>query len=229
MSDTTATLPNHLGIILDGNRRWAKQQGKTTHEGHRQGLETFKDISLAAFDRGVKYVSAYVFSTENWQRTQEEVSFLMSLVNKGIEKHFETFHQAGIRLLMLGSREGVDAKILKTIDEAEEKSKDNQRGILAICFNYGGQQEIAEAAQNLASQGRAITPESLSQAMYHPEVPPIDYVIRTSGEQRLSGFMMWRTEYSELYFTPKMWPDFTAADLDVALEDYANRQRRFGN
>lgn len=229
MSDTTATLPNHLGIILDGNRRWAKQQGKPVHDGHRQGLETFKDISLAAFDRGIKYVSAYVFSTENWQRTQEEVSFLMSLVNKGIEKHFETFHKAGIRLLMVGSREGVDQKILKTIDEAEAKSQNNQRGTLAICFNYGGQQEIAEAAQDLADQGQPITIESLGEALYHPELPPIDLVIRTSGEKRLSGFMLWRTSYSELYFTDTMWPDFSEQGLDLALEDYKNRQRRFGN
>lgn len=229
MSDTTATLPNHLGIILDGNRRWAKQQGKPVHDGHRQGLETFKDISLAAFERGIAYVSAYVFSTENWQRTQEEVSFLMSLVNKGIEKHFKTFHEANIRLIMLGSREGIDDKILKTIDEAVEKSKDNQRGTLAICFNYGGKQEIAEAAQHLAQEGKEITPESIDQAIYHPEVPPVDFVIRTSGEERLSGFMMWRTEYSELYFTDTMWPDFSEHDLDLALEDYKNRQRRFGN
>lgn len=229
MSDTTATLPVHLGIILDGNRRWAKQQGKPVFDGHRQGLETFKDIALAAFDRGVTYVSAYVFSTENWQRTQEEVSFLMSLVNKGIEKHFETFHQAGIRLLMLGSREGVDPKILKTIDEAEEKSKNNQRGTLAVCFNYGGQQEIAEAAQALAKKGETITTESLNQAIYHPEIPPVDLVIRTSGEQRLSGFMLWRAAYSELYFSDVMWPDFTTGDLDAALQTYAQRQRRFGN
>lgn len=229
MSDTTASLPTHLGIILDGNRRWATQNDKPIHDGHRQGLEAFKDVSLAAFDRGIKYVSAYVFSTENWQRTQDEVSFLMGLVSKGIEKHFETFHQANIRLVMLGSREGIDDKILKTIDEAIEKSKDNQRGTLAICFNYGGQQEIAQAAQSLADKGQKITVESIGQAIYHPEIPPVDFIIRTSGEERLSGFMMWRAEYSELYFTDTLWPDFSEQGLDLALADYKNRQRRFGN
>lgn len=223
------TLPVHLGIILDGNRRWAKAKSKPTLEGHRQGLETFKDISLAAFERGIHYVSAYIFSTENWQRTQEEVSYLMGLVVKGIDKHFQTFHEAGIKLLMLGSREGLDQKILKTIDQAVEKSKNNTKGVLSICFNYGGQQEIAEAAQKLAAAGQEITIESISQSLYQPQLPPVDYVIRTSGEARLSGFMMWRTAYSELYFSDVLWPDFTTGDLDMALAEYAQRQRRFGN
>jgi undecaprenyl diphosphate synthase len=230
MSDNTVTLPTHLGIIMDGNRRWAKQQGLPTLKGHRQGLDTFKEISLAAFDRGIKYVSAYVFSTENWQRTEEEVSYLMGLVNKGIAKQLDSFHNAGIKLVMLGARTGVDDKILETIDDATAKTKDNIKGTLALCFNYGGQDEIADAAQSLMDQGETtITPQKLSQAMYEPDVPPIDFIIRTSGEQRLSGFMLWRAAYSELYFTDTMWPAFTVGDLDTALQEYARRQRRFGS
>jgi undecaprenyl diphosphate synthase len=229
MSDHAVTLPTHLGIILDGNRRWAKQQGLPTLQGHQAGLEVFKTISLAAFDRGVQYVSAYIFSTENWQRTQEEVSYLMGLVSKGIERHLDSFHEAGIQLIMLGTRTGVDGKVLKSIDKAIEKTKHNLRGTLALCFNYGGQQEIADAAQALAQKGEDITPQALTAHMYASSVPPIDFLIRTSGERRLSGFMLWRAAYSELYFTDTMWPAFTTKELDVALQDYAQRQRRFGS
>lgn len=224
----SAALPVHLGIIMDGNRRWARAQGKPTLEGHRQGLEAFKDVSLAAFDRGIKYVSAYAFSTENWQRTQEEVSYLMGLVVKGVEKHLETFHKAGIRLLMLGNRQGVSTKVLKAIDQAVDTTANNTRGTLAICLNYGGHEEIAQAAQAVANAGQAISPQNLSQHLYAAAMPPIDLLIRTSGEQRLSGFMLWRAAYAELYFTDTLWPDFTEQDLDKALKDYVTRQRRFG-
>ena len=218
--------PTHLGIIMDGNRRWAKQHNKPLMDGHRAGLDVFKDIALAAFDRGIEYVSAYVFSTENWQRTQDEVSYLMGLVNKGIDKHLETFHQGGVKLLMLGSRTGIDEKILKTIDRAVAKTKDNTKGTLALCFNYGGQQEIAEAA---AKASQPINEASLAANLYQPDVPALDFIIRTSGEQRLSGFMLWRAAYAELYFTDTLWPDFTPDDLDIALKEYAKRQRRHGS
>ncbi|MEI7682966.1 MAG: polyprenyl diphosphate synthase, partial [Candidatus Saccharibacteria bacterium] len=161
----TNSIPTHLGIILDGNRRWAKRNGLPTLQGHRQGMDNFKDVSLAAFGRGVKFVSAYIFSVENWQRTQEEVSYLMNLVNKGIQKHLETYHQAGIKLVMLGSRQGIEKKILASIDTAIEKTKANTKGTFVLCFNYGGKQEIAEAAQKLAKQGSEITFESLDQAI----------------------------------------------------------------
>ena len=229
MSDTTALVPRHLGIILDGNRRWAKAHGLPITDGHRKGLDAFKEVSLAAFDRGIEYVSAYIFSIENWKRTQDEVSFLMGLVVKGVEKTLNSFHEADIKLVMLGSREGLDKKVLQTIDRAVEMTKDNNRGTLALCFNYGGQQEIADAAQALAGKGEAITPDTLAAALYQPDVPPIDFVVRTSGEERLSGFMLWRAAYAELYFTDTLWPDFSTKDLDIALTKYADRQRRFGS
>lgn len=214
---------------MDGNRRWATAQGLPSLQGHQQGLEAFKDVVLAAFDRGISYISAYVFSIENWQRTQEEVSYLMRLVVKGISKHLKTFDEAGIKLLMLGSRQGVDAKVLKKIDEAIAKTANNTRGTLGLCFNYGGHEEIVAAAQALVDRGeKQLTIQKLGAELYAPQMPSIDLIIRSSGEQRLSGFMLWRADYSELYFSPKHWPDFTPADLDLALADYAQRQRRLG-
>lgn len=225
----TETIPKHVGIILDGNRRWAKAQGLPTLEGHRKGMEVFKDVSLAAFDRGVQYVSAYIFSTENWKRAEEEVTYLMGLVVKAVEKHLDTYHEADIRLVHLGSRDNLNEKVLEAIDRSVEKTKNNTRGTLALCFNYGGHQEIVDACRHLIGQPQTkVTKESLGQAMYAPDVPMCDLIIRTSGEQRLSGFMLWRSEYAELRFTEKHWPDFTIEDLDAALEDYAKRERRVG-
>lgn len=223
-----ATVPQHVGFILDGNRRWAKANGKSVTEGHRRGLETFKDIALAAFDRGIAVVSAYIFSTENWQRTQNEVNVLMRLVSKGVERHLKTFQQAGIKIVMLGSRERVDAKVLRSIDAAIAATRDNVRGTLALCFNYGGQAEIAAAAQAVAANGEPITEEAIAAHLYEPALPPLDLVIRTSGEQRLSGFMLWRAAYSELIFNPVFWPDYSATNLATDLAEYQNRQRRFG-
>lgn len=225
----TEIVPKHVGFILDGNRRWARAQGLQPVEGHRQGMEVIKDISLAAFDRGVLFVSAYVFSTENWKRTEEEVSHLMGLVIKAVEKHLDTFHDADIRLVHLGSREDLNDKVLAAIDRAVEKTKGNTRGTLALCFNYGGHQEIVDAFESLAADGhKTITKELVSNVLYAPEVPPCDLIVRTSGEHRLSGFMLWRSEYAELYFVDKHWPDFTVSDLDDALDEYKKRDRRVG-
>ncbi|HSX46483.1 MAG TPA: polyprenyl diphosphate synthase [Patescibacteria group bacterium] len=219
------SLPTHVGIILDGNRRWAKQQGLPSLEGHRRGAETFKQISLHAFEKGVSCLSAYIFSQENWQRTDEEVGYLMQLVMKAVESYLDEYHKRGIKIVVLGRREGLRRKVLDAIKHTEEKTKDNAKGILALCFNYGGQQEIADAATAVKGE---MSVESLRQALYEPAVPDLDLVIRTSGEQRLSGFMLWRAAYAELYFTPVMWPAFTPNDFDAALDDYASRQRRFG-
>lgn len=227
MSDTT--LPVHLGIILDGNRRWAKAKGLPTLEGHRQGSETFKEIALAAFDRGIKYVSAYVFSTENWSRTQEEVRYIMDLAVRVADTQLDEFHQRGIKIVILGSREKLNPKVLKAIDKVEAKTKDNTAGTIALCFNYGGRQEIVEAVKALIAAGEEPDEENIAGHLYAPEVPDADLIIRTSGEHRISGYMLWRASYSELYFTDKYWPDFSEADLDLALNDYSKRQRRFGS
>lgn len=227
----TAVLPVHVGLILDGNRRWAKEKGLATLEGHRQGAEVFKEISLGAFDRGIKYLSAFVFSTENWSRTEEEVGYLMNLVAKAVEKYLDEFHDRGIRIVILGRREGIRQKVLDAINRTEEKTKNNEKGTLALCFNYGGQEEIIDAVKGLIGAGipaDEVTNDKLRQNLYAPEVPDLDLVIRTSGEMRTSGYMMWRAAYAELAFVDKYWPDFTLSDLDNALNEYQERQRRFG-
>lgn len=226
MSD--ATLPQHVGIILDGNRRWAKQQGLPVLEGHRRGSTVFKDIALHAFESGIHNVTAYVFSQENWERTDDEVGYLMQLVIKAVEQYLDEFQERGIKLVILGRRDGLRKKVINAITRAEDKTKDNTNGTLALCFNYGGREEIVDAAQEIVAAGKPLTPQSISSALYQPDVPDLDLVIRTSGEQRLSGFMLWRAAYAELYFSDKMWPAFTAADFDEALQAYADRERRFG-
>lgn len=223
-----ASIPQHVGLILDGNRRWATQQGLPTLEGHRRGSTVFKDIAFHAFERGVNTVSAYVFSHENWERTEEEVGYLMQLVLKAVEQYLDEFQERGIKLVILGRRDGLRRKVIDAIKRAEDKTRNNTNGTLALCFNYGGRQEITDAAQAVVDAGQALTPDTISSALYQPDIADLDLVIRTSGEQRLSGFMLWRAAYAELYFSDKMWPAFTPADFDEALRVYADRERRFG-
>jgi len=224
-------IPAHVGFILDGNRRWAKAQGLLSLEGHRRGAEVFREISRAAFERGVKYVSAYVFSTENWRRTEKEVNYLMRLVIKVADQYLDEIHREGIKIVVLGRRDGLRANVLKAIARAEEKTAANTTGTIALCFNYGGQQEIVDATRQLLEQGAdpaTLTPEVFEQALYQSDVPALDLIIRTSGEQRLSNFMLWRAAYAELIFADKHWPDFTPVDLDSAFSVYAGRNRRIG-
>jgi undecaprenyl diphosphate synthase len=225
------SVPQHLGLILDGNRRWARAKGLPTLEGHRAGYENLKTIGLAGLERGIKFVSAYCFSTENWNRSKEEVDYLMRLLLWVAKHEVEAFHKENVRIRFLGSREKLSAKILKAIDEAEAKTAGNTRGTLALCINYGGHQELVDATRALIEKGikaAEVTAENIAEHLYGPEIPPLDLIIRTSGEQRLSNFMLWRAAYSELYFTDVHWPDFDEGQLDIALGDYASRQRRFG-
>lgn len=229
MSDANTAVPRHLGIILDGNRRWAKEQGLKTLEGHQKGAEVFREIVYAAFDRGVECISAFVFSTENWQRTQEEVSYLMGLVLRVVDKYLDEFHQKGIKILILGSKDGLDTKVSKALTKAVEKTAGNDNGTVALCFNYGGKQEIVDAVKSIPKEKIGeLTPDSFEQYLYAKEVPDVDLIMRTSGERRTSGFMLWRAAYAELQFVDKYWPDFTAQDLDEILNDYQKRNRRFG-
>ena len=228
MSDATA---QHIGYIVDGNRRWAKQHGIPTYEGHLAGYNAIHEVAVATFDAGVKYMSAYIFSTENWKRSEEEVSKLMGLVLRLLTSDLPIFDKHNIKLKILGSRERVGDKILAAIDDAEARTAKNTAGTLAICFNYGGQLEIADACKKIVQSGvdaNDITPELIGQNLYAPEVPPIDIVVRTSGEQRLSNFMLWRAAYSELMFIDKPWPDMTKDDVEDILKEYARRSRRFG-
>jgi undecaprenyl diphosphate synthase len=229
MSKTeTPALPVHVGLILDGNRRWARSNNLPQLEGHRTGYNNLKDIAKHAADQGIKYLSAFIFSTENWNRSKEEVTYLMNLAYTLLTRDVRELNKENIRVLWLGSRERVSKKLQSAIDKAVESTKNNTRGTLCLCFNYGGQQEIVEAAQQLSAQGIEITHDNFQAALYAPEVPAVDLLIRTSGEYRTSGYMLWRAAYAELYFTDKFWPEFNRQDFNDALEDYTERQRRFG-
>lgn len=224
-------VPRHLGLILDGNRRWARANGVPLMEGHRQGYENLKTIADAAFDEGVEYVSAYVFSTENWGRSKEEVSYLMRLLLWILKHEIENFTKHGIRVRTLGMKVRLGKALLRAIRQAEEATKDNTRGTLLLCLDYGGQQEVIDAMKQIVASGVApddITAELIGRHLYAPDTPPLDLIIRTSGEQRLSNFMLWEGAYSELMFSQANWPDFSVAELRQMFDAYARRQRRFG-
>ena len=199
-------LPQHVGFIVDGNRRWAKKHGLPTYEGHLAGYNALKDILLETLSRGVKYASAYVFSTENWKRSEEEVGHLMGLLLKILEADVPIFVEHNVRLRVVGSREGLSEAIINAIDRAEATTAELDGGELLLCLNYGGQLEIADAVTEIIRSGVSaddVTPELIAQHLYAPEVPPCDIIVRTSGEQRLSNFMLWRSAYSELHFIDK--------------------------
>ncbi len=224
-------IPKHVGFIVDGNRRWAKEHGLPTYEGHLAGYNALKDVALETLASGVEYMSAYVFSTENWKRSEDEVKKLMGLVLRVLSSDIPLFNEHNVRLQVIGSREGVDPKIVKAIENAEAETAHNTGGIFALCFNYGGQLEIADAVKKIVQSGVAadeISEELIAQNLYAPDVPPIDVVVRTSGEQRLSNFMLWRSAYSEFIFLKKNWPDMTKDDVASIMKEYAKRQRRFG-
>ena len=224
-------VPRHIGFIIDGNRRWAKEHGLPGYEGHLAGYNTIKDVLIETLNQGVKYASAYVFSTENWNRSEDEVSRLMGLILRLLTADIHILVEHDVKLVIVGTRERLDGKIIAAIEEAERTTAKGQAGTLALCFNYGGQQEIADAVKKIVQSGVAaehITPELIAQNLYAPEVPPCDLIVRTSGEQRLSNFMLWRAAYSELLFLDKNWPDMTKDDVSAILEEYSLRQRRFG-
>jgi len=225
-------IPKHIGFIVDGNRRWAKQHGLPTYEGHLAGYNTVQEIVTATFEAGVEFVTCYIFSTENWKRSEDEVSKLMGLILRLLTSDLPIFEKNNIRLRVIGSRDKVSDKILAAIDNAESVTAHNNAGTLAICFNYGGQLEIVDAVKKIIQSGVSagdVTRELISRNIYAPEIPPVDIVVRTSGEQRLSNFMLWRAAYSEMLFIPKMWPDMSSDDVTEIIEEYSNRSRRFGS
>lgn len=229
MSESSAVIPHHIGIILDGNRRWATQRGLPGVEGHRVGFNTLQTVADYALERGVKYLSVYAFSTENWTRSNEEVLFLMTFLRKQLKKEVTSLHKKGVRFLWFGRAEKLDEKLVQELRDSEELTRNNKNGTFSLCFNYGGQAEIADAAAKAAEQGE-VTEQTIAKNLYGgSDIPAIDLLIRSSGEQRISNFMLWRAAYSELFFTDVLWPDFSQDDLDEALAHYASRQRRFGS
>lgn len=230
-----ARAPRHVGIIMDGNGRWAAARGLPRFEGHRRGVESVRRAVRTALDLGIGYLTVYSFSTENWTRPPQEVAFLLGLLKRFIRNDLADLHANGVRVRIIGSRAGIDPDIVALIDEAEELTRDNTRLTLAVAFNYGSRQEIANAMQRIARRIAAgelaiesIGPETISAHLDTAGIPDPDLVIRTSGEQRLSNFLMWQSAYAEFVFVPQHWPDFDRDIFVDALTTYARRERRFG-
>jgi undecaprenyl diphosphate synthase len=229
--ESTTVTPSHLGFIIDGNRRWAKQHGIPSYEGHLAGYNALKDVLYETFDRGVKFASVYAFSTENWKRAEEEVGYLMKLTLRMVKSDLHELIERNIRFRHLGDKDGLPAKVATALEEAEEKTKDLTGGTLCACFNYGGQHEIVQAVRRCVEEGltgERIDEKAITERLYAPDVPPIDMMIRTSGERRISNFMLWRIAYSELMFIDKFWPSMTKEDVTGIIEEYGKRNRRFG-
>lgn len=225
------TIPKHIGYVIDGNRRWAKQHGIPTYEGHLAGYNTIQEIVKFTLESGVTCVSLYIFSTENWKRSEQEVDKLMGLVLKLLTADLHIFEENNVRLKILGSRGRLSERLLQAVNNAEQKTANNTRGIVGVCFNYGGQLEITDACKKIVQAGvkaEDITPELITQNLYAPEIPPVDLIVRTGGEQRLSNFMLWRAAYSEFIFLEKLWPDMTKEDVTAILKEYTRRDRRIG-
>jgi undecaprenyl diphosphate synthase len=221
----------HLAIIMDGNRRWAKERGLPSFNGHQAGYETLKRIGDACLDRGIGILTVFAFSTENWKRADEEVGYLMDLLEKGLRDELSTFMQKKARIRVLGRREGLRPSVLRAVEDAERETAANTDVTLNLCVNYGGRLEIIDACKRLIADGvpaDQIDEAAIQARMYWPDMPDPELIIRTSGEERLSGFLLWQSAYSEFYWCQKHWPDFDEAELDKALEAYAVRQRRYG-
>jgi undecaprenyl pyrophosphate synthase len=211
-------LPQHVAIIMDGNGRWAEQRDLPRTKGHEAGEKALFDVVEGALEAGLRYLSVFAFSTENWSRPDDEVQFLLQFNRTLLRQRRDELHERAVRIRRIGRREGVPQDVLDEFDAAEELTRDNTRLDLLVCFNYGGRAELDDAAARGA----------IAENLYAPDVPDVDLFIRTSGERRLSNFLLWQSAYAELYFTDVLWPDFYREQLFDALRDYAGRDRRFG-
>lgn len=227
-------IPYHVGIILDGNGRWATERGLKRSEGHKAGFETLKILSKHVFTRGVKVLSVFAFSTENFNRTKDEVDYLMNLFLKGFKSSIKEFNKNNIKVVFSGRKEPLSDKVYESMKSLEKETLNNTGGILNICLNYGGQTEIVDTTKKLINdvldgklKTEDITPEIFMKNLYN-DLPPIDFLIRTSGEIRISNFMLFSLAYAEMYFPLTYFPDFKEDEFDKALEEYTKRDRRFG-
>jgi len=228
-------LPTHIAIIMDGNRRWAKKRNLPVSLGHKAGAETLEKIVRYANKIGIKYVTVYAFSTENWKRAQEEVSALMTLFQNYLDDYSKRADSDNIKMQIIGNRQGLSEKMIRSINKCEEKTKNNTGTVFNIAINYGGREEIVNAVKEIAKQVKDnhiqikdINEQIVSNSLYTKGEPDPDLLIRTSGEQRLSNFLPWQLSYTEFLFVDKYWPDFTENDLDEAIEAYKKRNRKFG-
>ena len=228
MAASALTVPHHIAIVMDGNGRWAKKRFLPRIAGHKQGVDALSDCVKACLGRGVRVLTVFAFSSENWNRPSDEVSGLMDLLVLALAKQVPRLNANGVQLHFIGDRQRLSRKVQAGLLEAEFNTAGNQRLIFNVCFNYGGRWDIAQAAQKLASRGEAITEHSLDRAMALAHVPDPDLLIRTGGELRISNFMLWQAAYSELYFSDRLWPEFDETALDEAIAAYSARERRFG-
>lgn len=234
MTDSTNKL-QHIAIIMDGNGRWAKKRGLPRSVGHKKGAEVVKEITRAAGELGVKYLTLYAFSTENWQRDPEEVATLMGLLRDYLKSDLEEIQENGVRIIFIGERQMLDADIVEQMAKIEAETAHNDKMTLCIAISYGARQEIVNAARKIAVLARRgdILPEDVdikmfSDMLYTKDVPDPDLVIRTSGEQRISNYLLWQIAYAEFFFTPTLWPDFGKEELERIINDFNTRERRYG-
>lgn len=227
---SNVNLPNHIAIIMDGNGRWAKNKSKPRIFGHNEGVATIERISDEVFGLGIKNLTLYAFSTENWNRPEEEVKGLFDLMKKFIKKHSKNLLKKNIKLRIFGSRDRLDEKLISDIENAEEATKDCTAGTLGICFNYGGRGEIVDAVNNIIKNAiDNVTEETFSNYLYTGGISDPDIVIRTGGDKRLSNFLLYQCAYAELHFVDTLWPDFGKEDLHKILDKYSKTERRFGS
>lgn len=227
----TKNIPKHIAIIMDGNRRWARERGLPALEGHRRGYAVVKKVAQWCLDKGVKVLTVWAFSTENWNRSKREVNYLMNLLRYGLRNDVNIFNKKKIRLNVLGRIEELPKGLQKEIRRAIEKTKNNTKGVLNLAINYGGRAEIIDAVKQIIKKGlpaARITELLIAQNLYTKSMPDPDLIIRTSGEMRISGFFPWQGAYSELYFCKTYWPDFSEKDLQAALDEFQRRRRNFG-
>lgn len=228
-------VPNHVAIIMDGNGRWAQKRGLKRTKGHQKGATTLKKISEYVYDKKIKVLSVFAFSTENWKRDKEEVDYLMDLFLKAFKDNFEIVKKKGVKVIFSGVKDKLSDKVIKAMEKMSEETKDNTNGIFNICLNYGGQDEIINAAKKISLDVKNdnINVSDINLSLFNKylfnDLPPIDLLIRTSGEYRISNFMLWQMAYAELYFTDVLWPDFDEKEMDKAIESYNKRDRRFGS
>lgn len=226
-----ANLPRHIGVIMDGNGRWAKRQHLPRVLGHRAGVRAIRPVMEACNAAGVHILTLYAFSTENWSRPRREVTALMRLFEETIDSEVGELHENGVQIRVIGDRSRLSSGLCEKVEAAEDYTSGNIRAILNVAINYGGRSEIVAAVRDLASGGADLTEldeMTLSGALYTAGLPDPDLVIRTAGELRVSNFMLWQMAYAELFVTDALWPDFGPADIDIALRSFASRQRRFG-
>ena len=221
-------IPKHVGIIMDGNGRWATARGQKRSFGHKEGSANVDKIVTHAFKRGVKALTLYAFSAENWARPKEEVDELMKLLKDYLKKFAKKLYKSDVRLIVIGGREQLSNDLVKQIEEVEKKSENNKSAVLNIAINYGGRQEIVACVNKLIALNKEITVESISENLYTAVSGEVDLIIRTGGELRLSNFLLYQGAYSELYFTDVLWPDFNEEHFDKALSEFGQRKRRFG-